>query len=68
MGLLEVCGKTEALIDNKTSLQTQGDFLSATNLASIASIPTSDSDDSGSIDLTCQEDAPSSPSMYINDT
>ena len=69
MGLIEVsgndtCVKEKETESNKLHLESQMDIESSKKLPS-TSLPTSDSDDSDSIDLTCKEDAPSSPSNRL---
>ena len=69
MGLIEVsgndtCVKEKEIESKKLQLESQMDNASSKKLIS-TSLPTSDSDDSDSIDLTCKEDAPSSTSNRL---
>ena len=69
MGLLEVsgdanCVKEKGIETSLLLLESQMDLPSSNKLTS-SSLPSSDSDDSDSIDLTCKEDAPSSPSNIL---
>ena len=66
MGLLEVSGKasntqTKGMTTNNVLSESQVKLVS-TNNPHPSYLQTSDSDESDSIDLTCKEDAPSSPS------
>ena len=66
MGLLEVKDNLNSIelenaVENRNPLHIQ-EALSPTQLEMLSSLPSSDSDESDSIDLTCNEDAPSSPS------
>ena len=69
MGLLEVSGNGNGVKEKETEtntlrLESENDLPSSKKPIS-SSLPTSDSDDSDSIDLTCKEDAPSSPSNIL---
>ena len=69
LGLLEVSGKSKCINEsgvesNAEETETQRKIQSAKKPV-LSFLPTSDSEDSDSIDLTCKEDAPSSPSKHI---